>query len=405
VKALSTPQALPLLASPAAAGSEQASAKTSPEAGLVSIIAPAQPSAPAAQVEAALVDQAEAITAAPGRLAAPASGIRTSIRTTLRSLFSSRRQEGDLPDASSQSAVPAQTALKPAMKASAASQDVQPPSPSPVQTTRSRGFSRVATAVLIGALILALPATAFAAGVPALAAGTSLAWLSSIHPTASALAGVAGAVYGVVAAHRNSATPPSAGEILSAAVRYGLLSGAGTYFLLDLVKVPFLGLAAAGVNPLPAAVATAALGQSAFQGKFADPATSSADRIMSAFPAVASALGLSVGVGALLMSAGTAMLLSTLTVNAMAVTGVAAAIFAALFQPGRSSAAGPAAMAKGYVLQSLMSGLALAVTNPYLMVPFLALAAWGFWDVVSTAGGELLALLPDSIRKHWQPKA
>ena len=173
---------------------------------------------------------------------------------------------------------------------------------------------------------------------------------------------------------------------MAAALRMGIVSGAGVFVLFDLAQVLFLGAAASALTPLSSALATAALGQSAFQGKFTDPAASAADRIMGAFPAVAAALGLSVGV---LLTA--PALLPMLSLGAMSLTGVAAAFYSALYRPGRSPAEGPAAMARGYVLQSLMTGLALAVSGPYLAVPFMALAAWGLWDVLGALVREVLS--------------
>ena len=40
-----------------------------------------------------------------------------------------------------------------------------------------------------------------------------------------------------------------------------------------------------------------------------------------------------------------------------------------------------------------MTGLALAVTSPYLAAPFMALAAWGLWDVLGTLVREVYTLI------------
>lgn len=53
---------------------------------------------PAAQ-ETAVTEQAEAIAAQPGRLAAPASRIRAGILATIKSIFSSRKDAGGIPSA------------------------------------------------------------------------------------------------------------------------------------------------------------------------------------------------------------------------------------------------------------------------------------------------------------------
>jgi hypothetical protein len=50
-------------------------------------------------------------------------------------------------------------------------------------------------------------------------------------------------------------------------------------------------------------------------------------------------------------------------------------------------------MAKGWVLQALMGGLAFAVASPWLAVPFAALAVWGFGDVLYAAGQEIWSAL------------
>jgi len=217
----------------------------------------------------------------------------------------------------------------------------------------------------------------------------------------SAGAAAAGAVYGLIASRRKDGTPATTGEAMTSMLRYGMLAGAGAYVLLDLTQMLFLGASASGLQPLTSAVATAALGQSAFQGTFKDAATSSADRIMSAFPSVAAALGLSVGV-VLTMAVPTTFLAAALSIAAgvMSVTGVAAALYAALYTPGKSPENGPARMARGYVLQALMTGMALALSNPYFVVPFLLLGAWGFWDVISTTMRELASRLPISARKN-----
>ena len=89
---------------------------------------------------------------------------------------------------------------------------------------------------------------------------------------------------------------------------------------------------------------------------------------------------------------------------AMSITGVAAAVYAALYKPGKSPADGPAKMGRGFVLQSLMAGLALSLTNPYAVLTFTALAAWGFWDVISTAAREAYLLLPEAVRSRLSRK-
>lgn len=256
---------------------------------------------------------------------------------------------------------------------------------------KSKTLRRVAVALFVAALLLAMPAIALAAG-PAAAVGASASFLAASQPMASAIAALVGAVYGVIRAHRKGEPAPSAGQILASVLRYGILGGAGIYVLFDVTQIFFVGFSA--IKPLSSAVAAAVLGQSAFQGKFTDPATTPSDRLIGAFPAIAAALGLSVG---LILSAPIA--LELIALSALSVTAVASAAYAALYQPGKSAAAGPGRMARGYVLQTLMTGVALAVAGPYLTAAFMALAAWGFWDVLSTVLKEARSRLPEKFRK------
>ncbi|MFH2202794.1 MAG: hypothetical protein ABIJ96_06750 [Elusimicrobiota bacterium] len=281
--------------------------------------------------------------------------------------------------------------------AAKATQQVEVAVPAAVKPASSHGL-KIAAAVLAAALLFAAPTIALAAGAPT-AVAASLAYLTAYQPVITAAAAAAGVVYGLIASRGKDGEAMSGAQVLGQVLRFGLLAGAGAYVLMDVTQVLFLGLKTVGITALPAALATAALGQGAFQGKFQDPKTSSADRIMAVFPAVAAALGLSIGV----QIAAVPQLLA-LAVDAMAVTGVASALFAALYQPVKSPEKGPAKMARGYVLQALMSGLALAVTNPYYMYTFAALAAWGFYDVISSVALEVEAHLPESLRRLWRGK-
>lgn len=244
----------------------------------------------------------------------------------------------------------------------------------------------------VAAAVLLMPTIALAAA-PAAAVSASGVAIAAYQPLFSSFAAAAGAVYGLFAARKKYGQAPSAGEVLASVLRYGILGGAGVYALMDLSQVFFFGMSVLGVNPLPSAAATAALAQSAFQGKFADKETTSADRVLGAFPAVAAALGLGVGLALAAPS-----VLMTAATTAMSITGVSAAIYSALYKPGRSPADGPSKMARGFVLQSLMTGLGLAVANPAFATPLLLLGAWGLWDVVSTAWTEAASALGDVIQ-------
>jgi hypothetical protein len=88
----------------------------------------------------------------------------------------------------------------------------------------------------------------------------------------------------------------------------------------------------------------------------------------------------------------------------MAATGVATALYAAIFKPGQSLVNGPARMAKGYVLQALMMGLALAVhSNPYLFWPFALLGTAGFGLVLWTTALEIWAHRPGAPAQPLPP--
>ncbi|MFI5345705.1 MAG: hypothetical protein ACHQ51_04955 [Elusimicrobiota bacterium] len=257
--------------------------------------------------------------------------------------------------------------------------------------------------VLIGLALVLMPGIALAAAPVAAGAAAAVPLtmsvaqtvgiLAAIRPAASAAGAVAGAIYGMFAARPKDGSEASSGEMLSSVLRYGALGGASVYMLLDVTSLAFIGpTAAGGLQPLSSAVVTAALGRTAFQGKFMDAATSSADRIVGAFPAVAAALGISLGVVGFGLVAPPLTL--AVAMGAMTVTGVAVALYSALFKLGRSPLTGPSQMAKGYVLQALMTGLALAVTNPYLIWIFSAMGAAGFAMVLWSMGRELISFLP-----------
>jgi hypothetical protein len=230
----------------------------------------------------------------------------------------------------------------------------------------------------------------------------SVSLLTSIHPLATALASAAGAVWGLIAAHKEAGKAPSMGEAMASVLKYGILAGAGTFMLLDLTQSVFLGgfSATALMKPLPFGLAAAALGQSAFAGKFVDPNSTPGERIMGAFPAVAVALGLTAGIAAFTTVAAPL----AFALGVMSITGVASAIYAAIYKPGKSSAEGPKLMGRGFVLQSLMGGLALSLTNPYLSLPLAALAMWGFWNVISTTAREVFSQLLEYVKGLRAPK-
>jgi hypothetical protein len=255
--------------------------------------------------------------------------------------------------------------------------------------------SPLGRAALAAGVFLAHPAAALAAQAPAVVEPGAMALVGSYSPLATAIAAVIGALFGLWSSRSKDGSPANAGQVFSTALSHGALAGAAAFTLIDLTKVAFLGASAAALTPLTAAVATAALAQTAFAAKFMDPATTPADRIMGAFPAVAMAFGLGIGAAAFLPAA----IMLTAGTAALMATGAATALFTALFRLEKSPAAGPAAMGRGFVLQALMTGLALALgPSPYALF-FFALGAWGFSSVMLATAREIRAALPDRFKR------
>lgn len=242
-------------------------------------------------------------------------------------------------------------------------------------------------AALAAGIWIAHPGIALAASGPVqrVVEPGAMALVSSYSPLAVAVAAVLGALFGLWSARSKDGSPANAGAVFSGALSHGAIAGAAAFTLLDLTQVAFLGTTAAALTPLTAAVATAALAQAAFAAKFTDPATTPADRVIGAFPAVAMAFGLSVGAvtflpAATMLSLGTTLLMAT---------GAATALFTAIFRLEKSPAGGPATMGRGFVLQALMTGLAIALgPSPYALF-FFALGLAGFAAVMFATGREL----------------
>jgi hypothetical protein len=268
------------------------------------------------------------------------------------------------------------------------------PAPKPASSRLTAGLVAAVAVLAVAGALFAAPAFSIGA-----AGGVAAAAMSYVHPFGGVVGAAVGAAYGLIVARKADGSAPGTAEILSSVIRHAVLAGAGTYIAFDLAAVYLLGFPPLAMSPLPVTLATAALAQGAFQGKFTEAATTPADRIIGAFPAVAAALGLNIGV--FFVAPG---LLLSAAIGTMSLTGVLAAVYAAVYQPGKSSEAGPTAMARGFVLQSLMTGLALSMASPYLMAPFLALAAWGFWDVASTTLLAVEARLPEPVRRLWRRK-
>ena len=255
-------------------------------------------------------------------------------------------------------------------------------------------------AALAAGVFIAHPGIALAAQAPAVVEPGAMAIIGSYSPLATAIAAVIGALFGLWSSRSRDGSAVNAGHVFASALSSGAIAGAAAFPLLDLTKVAVLGASAAALTPLTAAVATAALAQTAFAAKFTDPATTPADRIMGAFPAVAMAFGLSVGAVAFLPAA----TMLTVGTAALMLTGAATALFTALFRLEKSPATGPAAMGRGFVLQALMTGLALALgPTPYALF-FFALGMVGFALVMSATAKEIWAAVPQSLKDRLTPK-
>jgi hypothetical protein len=227
-----------------------------------------------------------------------------------------------------------------------------------------------------------------------------MAIIGSYSPLATAIAAVIGALFGLWSSRSRDGSAVNAGHVFASTLSSGAIAGVAAFTLIDLTKIAFLGASAAALTPLTAAIATAALTQTAFAAKFTDPATTPADRIMGAFPAVAMTFGLSVGAMAFLPAA----TMLTISTAALMLTGAATALYTAMFRLEKSPAAGPAAMGRGFVLQSLMTGLALALgPTPYALF-FFALGMVGFALVMSTTATEIWAAVPQSLKDRLTRK-
>ncbi len=282
------------------------------------------------------------------------------------------------------------------------------PAPRPVRRRVAAGLTVALTALLVFAVpVPAFAATAAVAAAPLFTTAGTMSALSALHPAVSALSAAIGVVYGLTAARRADGQTPTSGSVFSSALRYGVIGGVGTYALMGMAQSALTGFSMMpSVNPISTALVTAALAHTAFEGSFRLPTTTSADRIFSVFPAVAAAFGLNAYTIVQFVAA--ASWPHALMAGALSLTGLVAAFYATLFTPGRSDPDGPARMARGFVLLSLMGGLALALTNPWFSLPFATLAAWGFWDAMSAGFAEFrsaLTALVASLRRPAAPPA
>lgn len=372
----------PTLSAPSLAPSPMA--QPASLAPLPSVIAAAvQAAAPVRPVEVsaakAVAAEAKAAPLALGHAAAPALSVLAAAAVDDRKSPADGAKLDSLFDGSASRSGEAETVAAPASKP-------------------ARSF--LGRAALAAGVFIAQPGIALAAQAPALVEPGAMAIIGSYSPLATAIAAVIGALFGLWSSRSRDGSAVNAGHVFASALSSGAIAGAAAFTLIDLTKVAFLGASAAALTPLTAAVATAALAQTAFAAKFTDPATTPADRIMGAFPAVAMAFGLSVGAVAFLPAA----TMLTIGTAALMVTGAATALFTALFRLEKSPATGPAAMGRGFVLQALMTGLALALgPTPYALF-FFALGMVGFALVMSATAKEIWAAVPQSLKDRLKPK-
>ena len=98
----------------------------------------AEKAAVPAEGQAGLVEQAQSISAAPGRLAAPAARVKTGVLKTLRSLFSSAKEDASLPVAG-QEGTASSASLLPASSVEPAAAAAEPAAPAaPAQAGESK---------------------------------------------------------------------------------------------------------------------------------------------------------------------------------------------------------------------------------------------------------------------------
>ncbi|UPT73224.1 MAG: hypothetical protein M0D55_15215 [Elusimicrobiota bacterium] len=206
-----------------------------------------------------------------------------------------------------------------------------------VAAAPARRGSFLKKAALGAAVWIAHPGIALAAAPQASVEPGAMALVGNYGPLSVMIAAVLGALFGLWQARSKDGSPANAGQALSGSLSAGAIAGAAAYVVLDLTKLAFLGAGATALAPLTAAVATAALAQTAFAAKFMDPATTPADRIIGAFPAVAAAFGLSVGAIAFLP----ALPMLTVATWAIMLTGAATALYTAMFRLEKSVAGGP----------------------------------------------------------------
>ncbi|MDD5629039.1 MAG: hypothetical protein PHU21_08240, partial [Elusimicrobia bacterium] len=127
-------------------------------------------SASAAAPESGAMTQAEAISIPDGRLAAPAVRVRTGVIGTLKSIFSSRKDAGEVPAVAAEASARTSVSLTPAAQASAADEKASLPAPAPAEEKGKGWFGMGKSAVMFIAALLVgqIGVEALGASMPAL---------------------------------------------------------------------------------------------------------------------------------------------------------------------------------------------------------------------------------------------
>jgi MFS family permease len=165
-------QAAPLLQTSALPGAPAVSEVPPAPAGRTSLRpAPSLEGSRSPLPEGTALSQAEAISAEPGRLAEPAAKMRAGVIGTIKSLFSSRKDAGDIPVVAAEASGKTSVSLTPAAQTAAAEEEASLPAPAPAEEKAGKGwFGMGKTAVMFIAALLVgqIGVEALGASMPAL---------------------------------------------------------------------------------------------------------------------------------------------------------------------------------------------------------------------------------------------
>ena len=120
-------------------------------------------------------------------------------------------------------------------------------------------------------------------------------------------------------------------------LRYGIMAGAGIVRPFDVTNILFMGFSAAALHAAAHRPGHRRSRPERFPGQVLRPRDQHGRPPHRRIPAVAAALGLSIG----LMLSAPAIPLFALALNAMSVTAVMSAVYAAVYQPGNRPKTAP----------------------------------------------------------------